>query len=172
MQSRLFLFDLDGTLITSFMNNPTRNYHSWQVLKNVFYKLSELRDNGHGVGIITNQGGIGLYQTIDDLERKLAAVASVLGYGYVQIFADETETIISANPLYSDTLHVWVAVGMESQRRKPSGAMIREAAGYYGYQLGNDAEVMYIGDRQEDLDAADAAGAHFMNAARFFGWDF
>jgi len=50
-------------------------------------------------------------------------------------------------------------------RRKPSGAMIREAMARYVYSA---SETLYVGDRPEDEAAARNAGVGFQWADDFF----
>src|SRR5687767_14747564 len=54
----LYLFDLDNTLISGYMDNPDKNYDAWKVLPGRRARLNQLLMQGHKVAIITNQGGV------------------------------------------------------------------------------------------------------------------
>lgn len=153
----LYLFDLDGTLISSYMDNPDRDYHTWQPLPGRGRRIRELRDAGHVVGIVSNQGGVAFgLSTEADWEAKIADVCNRLRIDWEAIyvcFADAR----SRNPRYRDPAQV--------ARRKPSGAMIREAMARWAY---GPAETLYVGDRPEDEQAARDAGVAFAWAEEFF----
>ena len=103
----LYLFDLDGTLITSYMDNPDRDYHTWQPLPRRGRRIAELRQAGHIVGIITNQAGV--------------------AYGFIseQDYNDKIADVCYR--LRLDWQAVYVCLDKAGPRRKPSGEMIREA---------------------------------------------
>ena len=69
----LFLFDLDSTLISSYMDAPGRAYQSWHVLPGRVERLATLRAAGHTVGIVTNQAGVAFgFIREADFEAKIA----------------------------------------------------------------------------------------------------
>lgn len=153
----LYLFDLDGTLITSYMDNPDKDYHGWEPLPGRGRRIRELRRAGHIVGIVTNQAAVAFgYITERDWEIKIADVCHRLGIDGEAVyvcFADAR----SRDPRYADLRQV--------MRRKPSGAMIREAMARWGYGA---PETIFIGDRHEDMGAARDAGVAFQWAEEFF----
>ena len=51
----LYLFDLDGTLISSYMDNPDKNYDTWEVLPGRKAMLNRLLMRGDTMCVITNQ---------------------------------------------------------------------------------------------------------------------
>ena len=71
----IFLFDLDGTLISSYMDAPGRAYRSWHVLPGRVELLAALRAAGHTVGIVTNQAGVAFgFIRETDFEAKITLV--------------------------------------------------------------------------------------------------
>ena len=54
----LYLFNPDGTLISSYMDAPDRAYDRWTVLPGRRERLANLRKAGHGLGIATNRAGV------------------------------------------------------------------------------------------------------------------
>jgi D-glycero-D-manno-heptose 1,7-bisphosphate phosphatase len=150
----LYLFDLDGTLISGYMDNPDKDYYAWQPLPGRGARIAELRRAGHIVGIVTNQAGVAFgHITEADWEDKIADVCHRLRLDWEAVyvcFADSR----SSDPRYQD-----------ASRRKPSGAMIKEAMTRYAYSA---QETLYVGDRPEDEAAAADAGVAFQWAEEFF----
>lgn len=154
----LYLFDLDDTLISGYMSNPDKNYHQWSLLPGRKEKIDHLFETGNEVCIVTNQGAVafGLIQPWE-AESKLLHVGSLLN-----ILAHDTYACyhdVRGKAPYNDPV--------QAARRKPSGAMIREAMAEHpqAAALG----VLFVGDREEDQQAAQAAGVPFQWAHVFFG---
>lgn len=192
----LYLFDLDGTLVSSYMDRPDRDYHAWELLPGRAARIAALRAAGF-VGIVTNQAGVAFgHIAEDDFRRKIAGVAAALGYAHVELwsggepeefsvidygFPQRWETVVEEDgpswqrPLLAGQLavHVCYADGRArdpryrqgAERRKPSGAMIREAA--QSWPDGAEG-IVYVGDRPEDEAAARDAGVRFRWAEEFF----
>lgn len=154
----LYLFDLDGTLISSYMDNPDRNYHDWQLLPGRAARILQLRAAGHTVGVVSNQGGVAFGLVSEaDWQRKIAAICAQLGIDLAAVFVCFADAR-SRDARYNDPAQV--------ARRKPSRAMIREAMARYGAAA---ADTRMIGDRDEDAQAAADAGVAFAWADDFFG---
>lgn len=156
----LYLFDLDGTLITGYMDRPDRDFTQWAVLPSRRERLEELRFAGHHVGIVTNQAGVAFGHVVEaDVSVKLLAVLTALNLPLstpIRVcYAHPSATIAH----YREPAQV--------ARRKPSGAMIREMVALYREQAAQG--VLYIGDRPEDEAAARDAGVTFAWARDFFG---
>jgi D-glycero-D-manno-heptose 1,7-bisphosphate phosphatase len=154
----LYLFDLDNTLISGYMDTPNKNYHEWYILPNRVATIAKLRLCGNEVGIVTNQADIAFgYVTEQDWQRKIAQVCE-------QFWIDPTIVYVcfadarSSDPRYNDPRMV--------ARRKPHGLMISEAI------RGNPEQaalgVLYVGDRAEDQQAAHNANVSFQWSHIFF----
>lgn len=162
----LYLFGLDGTLISGYMDTPDKNYHNWDVLPGRREKLAALQEAGHTVRIITNQGGVAFgFISEADMWQKLGGALIHLGLNPVRRHEDWGRELayvcfhdVRGIPPYNDP--------DEAKRRKPSGAMIREAMRDYPDAAASG--VLYVGDRQEDHDAARDAGVSFQWAHVFF----
>lgn len=155
----LYLFDLDGTLISGYMDNPDRDYHTWQVLPGRSEKLIRLAVADHKIAIVTNQGGVA-FGFIDEQQAwmKIYEAARQCGLPPDTIrtyacFHDER-----GKPPYNDPA--------QAARRKPSGAMIWEAM--KDSPSAAASGVLFVGDREEDLHAAQDAGVPFQWADVFF----
>lgn len=157
----LYLFDLDGTLISSYMENHDRAYDVWAPLPGRAERLRELVEGGHAIAIITNQAGVGLGYTSEAVAwAKIRAALTALGLPADGIAAYACFAHKGARrPEYREP--------RELARRKPSGAMIREAMA--DHQEAARLGVLYVGDRPEDQAAAQDAGVAFQWAEEFFG---
>jgi D-glycero-D-manno-heptose 1,7-bisphosphate phosphatase len=172
----LYLFDPDGTLISSYIDRADKDYHAWQLLPGRAVRIAELLAANHSVAIITNQGGVAFgHTTEEDFCRKIAEVARQLRIAAVDVHdgrADGPLTMgwgraIRVFVCYSDERARDVRRRADAHRRKPSGVMIREAMAAAGYEDGMG--VLYVGDRPEDEAAARDAGVAFRWADAFFG---
>lgn len=172
----LYLFDLDGTLISGYMDRRDKDFTVWEVLPGRREYLAELLARGNTIAIVTNQGGVAFgHVTADAARGKLFAAAHALGLGNkVRIvqgtpapFIDPPETPLTIYTCFHDMRGqapyndpAWAA------RRKPSGAMIREAVREHPRAAAFG--VLYVGDRPEDEAAAHDAQVAFQWAHIFF----
>jgi D-glycero-D-manno-heptose 1,7-bisphosphate phosphatase len=155
----LYLFDLDGTLITSYMDRPDRDFTQWALLPGRVERLAALREAGHQVGIVTNQAGVAFGHVQEaDVSGKLIAVLNALA-----LPLSTPVGVCFAHPSASIRRYRDPA---ELARRKPSGAMIRELVALFPEQAAQG--VVYVGDRPEDQHAAADAGVDFFWAEAFF----
>jgi D-glycero-D-manno-heptose 1,7-bisphosphate phosphatase len=160
----LYLFDLDGTLISSYMDAPGRNYDDWHVLPGRVERLAELRARGNKIAIVTNQGSVA-FGYVDEQHAWSKIYQAVLQCG---LYPDETRTYacfhdVRGKPPYNDR--------HQAARRKPSGQMIREAMADHGLAANDPQDrlqVLFVGDREEDQGAAQRAGVSFQWAHIFF----
>lgn len=155
--ARLTIFDLDDTLIEGFIK-PKQPYERVVALPGRIETIQYLLSHGTLIGIATNQGNIAFgYQTEADARAKFRKVYAELGLSIAEhplhvCFSDKR----AEDPLYSTP--------EDYARRKPSGAMIREIAEHFGVKC-NPINVLYIGDRKEDYEAAMDAGVEFCGTA-------
>ena len=156
----LYLFDLDGTLISGYMDNPDKDYNTWDVLPGRREKLARLLSTDDKVAIVTNQGGVA-FGFVDEEQAwfKIYEAAHRCGLSPDTIRTYACFHDIRGMDPYNDP--------EQAARRKPSGAMIREAMADYAdaAALG----VLMVGDREEDRQAAQDAGVPFQWAHIFFG---
>lgn len=153
----LIICDLDGTLISSYMDTPGKRYNAWEVLPGRVEKLAALRAWGDTVAIATNQGGVGLgYVTESQARRKIAAAVAALA-----LPAETPVAVCFAHPRAKAYRY---RKPSEVARRKPGGAMLRELMDL----VGERGRVAYVGDRPEDRQAARDAGVAFHRADDFF----
>ena len=155
----LYLFDLDGTLISGYMDNPDKDYHTWDVLPNRREKLAELQRRGNFIAIVTNQGGVAFgHVSEQEAWNKIYQAALACGLSPDTIYTYACFHDARGRAPYNDPV--------ESLRRKPSGRMILEAMVQHG--VTDPLGVLYVGDREEDQQAAQDAGVPFQWAHIFF----
>ena len=173
----LVCFDLDGTLISGYMDTPDKDYHTWQPLPGRIAQVERIK-RVHEIALVTNQAGVAFgHITEQDTVTKLGRVAMLLGYAAVAIHDGRADGPLVTG--WGEALHVFVcysdarsrdaryATPADVARRKPSGQMIREAAAEFPDHARDG--VLMVGDRPEDEQAAHDAGAAFRWADAFFG---
>lgn len=166
--AELIVADLDGTVIEGYMDAPKaeRDFAKVAIFASAAGQIAAARAAGKKVAIATNQAGVAFgYQSVEETEAKFQRVAQLLGYR-AALVADGRQPIRQPAP---NELLVCVCYAHPDAepwrdtlaRRKPSGAMIREAAQAHGVPL---EHTLYVGDREEDNKAAGDAGVAFLKA--------
>lgn len=171
----LYLFDVDGTLIRSFLRDtPAESaevYDRVELLPGRAGLLHALAKDGNRFGIVTNQDGVAFgYQTKEQVGVKIARVLKECAFFYGQPFSVH---ICFHHPRatideYRDP--------EGCKRRKPERGMILEAmAAHYGpsesagglmYRAAG--KTVFVGDMATDAEAAKAAGVTYHDAEAFF----
>jgi D-glycero-D-manno-heptose 1,7-bisphosphate phosphatase len=173
-----YLFDLDGTIVAPYMDRSDREFDAVELLPGVAERWKYLRWNtGDNLAIVSNQGGVAFgYQSEQQVTEKFRKVAVALGYDWIEVWsggdtplemdsgATHAPGVLTFFVCYHDTRgQAPYNDPIQAARRKPSGAMIREA-------IATDPsdDVLFIGDRPEDEAAARDAGVDFQWAKDFF----
>lgn len=178
----LFLFDIDGCLIESYMDAPDKAaaYERIVPLPGRREHLDRLRDEGQEVALVTNQGGVAFgYQTEGEVYAKLLAVLDVMGFPSIGAVAPIKSEI---SPQGMGPAYCYAALWHPKARlpnylppsgsgdrdawRKPGAGMLRQAMRDYGYGL---LDTLFVGDMASDKAAAQAAGVTYAEAALYFG---
>lgn len=163
----LYLFDLDGTLISGYMDNPDKDYNKWEVLPGRRAKLNQLLMRGDTVCIVTNQGGVAFgFVTEDQADAKIDQAVRQLGLAPVRSSGDPMPPIVYACYHHEKGVPPWND-SVSALRRKPNPQMLFEAM--EDHQQAASLGVLVVGDRPEDEEAARAAGVPFQWAHVFFG---
>lgn len=161
----LYLFDIDGTLIRSFLRegDAEHDYDDVELLPRRNEAIADLiASNGSeyvGFGLVTNQAGVAMgYQTVEQVHAKLAVVVRKLG------FFDGCPFSIHVCFYHPEAkLEEW---RMDPcPRRKPGPGMIREAIDAHRVL---PAKTLFVGDLDSDREAAEAAGVAYRDAGWFF----
>lgn len=160
----LHVFDLDGTLISSYMENTDKDYNKWTLLPGRKERLQQLLADGDAIAIVTNQGGVAFGKITElDWQHKIFAVLKQLDLVDQEVVGNVAVYVCFADarsPLARYRTPIQVA------RRKPSPTMLQEAMRDFADPalLG----VLMVGDRDEDREAALAAGVPFEYADAYF----
>jgi histidinol phosphatase-like enzyme len=186
----LFLFDIDGTLVRSFMREggggASQAYDLVEILPGRRERLDALRAEGHHLALVTNQGGVAFgYQTATQVLAKIGRVADAAGLMPTWIcsgprLAWTIDGFRIADRLARDVAPPFAYVSFDHPKahdamflsrpdddwRKPGPGMIQQARADYGTIL---SHIVFVGDMDTDRQAAEAAGVLYMDAAEFFG---
>ena len=154
---KLILFEVDGTLVETFSGERFRkNAADWQWLPGRKEKIRELRQAGVRCAICSNQGGVGFgLLDQDEIMHELHALAKEASIAPGGVY------ICYTHPRAKIDLYRWE----HDHRRKPNPGMLEEAM--RDFEADAD-ETLFVGDREEDQQAAAAAGCEFMWAKDFF----
>jgi len=130
------LFDRDGTLVVDVPYNGDPD--QVRLMPGVPETLARLRSAGIGIGVVTNQSGVGRgLLTGDDVRRVHRRLAELAG-----------------------PIDVWAVCPHAPEAgcacRKPMPGLVRGAAGHLGVE---PRDCVVIGDIAADMGAAAAAGA-------------
>lgn len=179
----LLLFDIDGTLIRSFLEGGADaepdDYDVVEVLPGRRERLDALRAEGHHLALVTNQGGVAFgYQSVEQVVAKMAAVLAACGWatrhpspslptGYAMCCAPESSDDGGRDAYVSFEHPKATEPGYKSDGgwRKPGAGMLRQAMHDYGASL---VSTIFVGDMDSDRAAARAAGVIYVDAERFF----
>lgn len=163
---KLIIFDADGTLC---------DRDTGELLPGVFERIAET-ENIANLAIATNQGGVGLrywmetdgfgdpskYPTQREVRRRYADLGMMIeNIRFIQFdrvpvyysFAYQSKSSGKWGPVPSDS-NEW-----RQDWRKPSPGMLIAAMGDANV---SPSDTLFIGDRDEDMQAAQAAGCNFM----------
>lgn len=152
---KLIIFDVDRTLTATKSGKMFRKTaDDWQWLPGRIEKLCELKTQGVHLAVATNQGGVAFgYMKQEDILAELTRMIKEAG--------------IPTGGLYICYTHPNASIEQykyEDGRRKPGPGMLLDAMRDFD---SDPDETLYVGDRQEDKDAAEAAGVDFQ-----WSWDF
>lgn len=176
---RLIIFDVDGTLAEQF---------SLDLLPGVkqFFDLLFMGDcpTAPKAAIATNQGGVGMrywmekggfgkpekYPTTEEIDERMQALVKMLG--------GDSNLPVYVSFRYVTKQGKWAPIPAEERDnprweqewRKPLPGMLLQAMEEAGKGPG---ETLFVGDREEDQAAAEAAGCAFQWGKDFFAksWD-
>lgn len=147
---KLIIFDADGTLRKTKSGAPApQTMDDWELLPGVAEYFDAERA-GVQYGIASNQAGVTYgYVTEADAFFALSALAYKL----------------KIPPL---AMKMEVSADRSHPRRKPNPGMLEEIIEFYREYFEIEA-VLFVGDRDEDAEAARRAGVQFCWADNFFG---
>jgi D-glycero-D-manno-heptose 1,7-bisphosphate phosphatase len=168
---KLLICDKDGTLTTTksgetFVQHP----EDQELLPGVAQTIARYRAEGWAIAIASNQGGVAdghktLGSAIDEMffAMNLTGIDTAMAaHSYENEYGEAIFFDLSDGGMQWD-----IVTNKKTRFRKPAGGMIDYlAAQLHGTRLWrDDVEVLFVGDRTEDEQAAQAARVDFMWAS-------
>jgi D-glycero-D-manno-heptose 1,7-bisphosphate phosphatase len=172
----LLCLDLDGTLVDDALieedgklqRPQDQLFHEPVLRPNVFEVIDRSALEGDRFAIITNQGGVAWgYHTQAEVRQRISRAVALLDF-----FRGRPFSVHVAWDHPRATVAQFRSDKEEVGRRKPGPAMILEAIDRH-IGIGTSSlglEVIMVGDRPEDEEAAKAASVDFSPAGDFFAW--
>lgn len=168
----LLLLDLDDTLIEGALieadGKLQRKQHELYtepvLLPAVYDRLKLAAEEGDRFSIVTNQGGVALgFHTQADCYRRISTTIALLSCFWGQPCSVHVAFKMPKG---------YVPGFKGEDGRKPGPQMLQDAmiAHYEDSTVYADRPVLMIGDRDEDREAAAAAGVDFQLSGDFFAW--
>jgi histidinol phosphatase-like enzyme len=182
----LYLFDIDGTLVRSFMRDggAIADYDRVEVLPGRREAIARLyREKSTCIALVTNQGGVALgYQTKQQAAQKITQVLVMAGISAgpirVRPGAVIDETGFEMAPYLAPFMpSAYVSFGLPhatlpeyrvldgDEWRKPGPGMLISAMRDWDHVR---KDTVFVGDRDSDRQAATAADIAYVDAATFF----
>lgn len=161
MTPTLYCFDVDGTLVRSFMREGKGEftYADVEPLPNRLKVLQGLAGSMHSrFALVTNQGGVAFgYQTEQEVYAKMADVLAEFDLFWSRPF--------SVHICFNHPKAQIDQYRCDDPRRKPGPGMLIEA--FAAHRVAH-AHTVFIGDMESDKEAAVKAGVQFEWAEDFF----
>lgn len=152
---RLLLLDRDGTLNRSLGDRPPNHPHEVEILPGVGRELHHRASLGWRLAIVSNQGGVAFgYQTHRQAWATQRAVEDALPVGI------DASYLCPHHPEGSDPVYA-----VDCPNRKPAPGALLDAMARFGAR---PEDCLFVGDRDSDREAAEAAGIPFAWAWEFF----
>lgn len=163
--TKLAILDKDGTLIRSRSGHTfVRHPEDQELLPGVEDAIARLVADGYKLAIASNQGGVAagyktLEQAIAEMNYCIELLSNKESFWRAYFCPDNGETcweVFDSGKHRLCPVDTW-----KGQFRKPNPGMLRQALNsVMVYSVVTD--VLYIGDRHEDEQAAQAAGIPFV----------
>jgi D-glycero-D-manno-heptose 1,7-bisphosphate phosphatase len=154
----LIIFDKDGTVIKYLDGRPANYPEEQELLPGVAERIAQLKERGCKIALASNQGGVAWGFISYAQAEALMADAAAKMEADAWIFCPHDPRAAGkprANEEYA----------IPCSCRKPEPGMLMELMQRFG---ASPDETLFVGDRDEDREAARRAGVRFMWANKFF----
>src|SRR5689334_2219991 len=147
MDKKCVIFDVDGTLTTTKSGATFRKTaDDWQWLPGRIAKIAFLHLHGVKMAVATNQGGVAFgYMAESDIHAELVKMCSIANFRSFRVCYTHPKASIEQ-------------YRKEDINRKPGPGMIQEIMKELDV---SPTDVLFVGDREEDEQAAKNAGVDF-----------
>lgn len=157
---RLYVFDVDGTLIRGFMEGLP--YDHVELLPGRLERLRDLASEGAEFAVATNQAGCGFgHQTVEQIRAKMGRVLAE-----VEWFCGRPFSVHICHHHPHSKAEEWRGTEAQLRRRKPGPGMLEDAMRAHRVL---PSQTTFVGDMETDRGAAEAAGVRYSDEAEFFG---
>lgn len=163
----LYIFDVDGTLVRSFMRERSGSrldgsaadvYDRVEALPGRLEKISSLASRGSSFALATNQAGAALgYQTFPQVREKMGRVAAEFSHFFGRPYSVH---IAWVHPRAEAPF-----LEVEPFMRKPGPGLLFEALAAHRKL---PSEAVFVGDMDTDREAALAAHVPYIDQEEFF----
>lgn len=152
---KLIIFDKDGTLCRSKSGKTFINsVDDQEFIPGVVETVAELKKQNIQIAIASNQGGVAFgHLTMKEAWEIMIDAGEGIGAGIYMFCPYHPEGTV-------------LEFRRDTENRKPLPGMIFAIMGRLGIK--GDTPVLFVGDREEDQQAAKNAGVDFMWAKDFF----
>lgn len=155
---RLIIFDVDGTLTKTKSGETFRKTaDDWEFLPGRLERCKELTEQGVALGLASNQGGVCFAWskfTEEEIGKEIIRTGIAIGATWSCLCCSSPNE--KALPKYFNP---------NDPRRKPNPGMLKEILEASGIAK---EDALFVGDREEDREAARRAGIDFQWAEDFF----
>ena len=155
---KLVILDKDGTVVKYLGDRPANTPEEQVLLPGVSEKISWLKRQGYKIALASNQGGVAWgFISYAQASALMADAAEKVGADAYRFCPHDARALGTPNacPEYATTCGC----------RKPAPGMLLDLMREFNVSRSN---TIYVGDRDEDRQAAQAAGVHFVWAQEFF----
>lgn len=169
--TKLLLVDCDGTIReplsgAKFISHP----RDQRIMAGADKAIAHYRSRGWDVLGITNQGGVAaghksLEDAIAEQEYTLELFPELSMIYFCPDFEGQECWMISSNAAIDIHNHQQLCVLAGTFRKPKPGMLVAAMRWWRGMKSDVSAGTWYIGDREEDVGAAAAAGVNYLDAA-------
>jgi D-glycero-D-manno-heptose 1,7-bisphosphate phosphatase len=156
--AKLIIFDKDGTVIQYLGNRPANTPEEQTLLPGVDERIADLKSQGCKIALASNQGGVAWgFISYAQAEAMMADAAAKVGADAYRFCPHDARAIRKPDAV--------AEYAVACKCRKPEPGMLLDLMQQFG---ATPAETLYVGDREEDREAAERAGVRFVQTNEFF----
>lgn len=157
---KLVILDKDGTVVKYLGDRPANTPEEQVLLPGVSEKISWLKRQGYKIALASNQGGVAWgFISYAQASALMADAAAKVGADAYRFCPHDARAIRKPDAV--------AEYAVACKCRKPEPGMLIELVRQFEV---TPAETLYVGDREEDRDAAERAGVRFVWAHEFFSF--
>jgi D-glycero-D-manno-heptose 1,7-bisphosphate phosphatase len=158
IKQSLVIFDKDGTVIKYLGNRPANTPEEQVLLPGVIERINELKRQGCKIALASNQGGVAWgFISYSQAEALMTDAAIKIDADAWRFCPHDIRAAGKRNAV--------MEYAILCSCRKPEPGMLIDLMQQFGV---TSVETLYVGDSEDDYEAARRAGIQFMWAQDFF----